>query len=410
MTTSLKIDEFKKELKDLILNNRRLQENRVVPIAIGARGHSGIGKTSAILQVALDKEVGIDPNNVVRINLAEVEELGDLVGIPLKEFEVCKDGGDCQWINEHLIESFIKGGYTFTGGKRMSYAEPSKVQGKGENGILILDDYTRADPRFLNACMTLIETQSYYSWKLPKGWTIVLSTNPDDGNYQVSSLDSAQASRFVSYDIIFAKEPWAKWAEEQSIDGRFINFVLLNPELLEGTGTKDDKKQANKAINPRAAVMFSHLISGIKDWSTSEGLETIQRRGEASVGPEFAQQFVMFINNQLDKLPSPEYMLNNKWEDVKSEIRSVVGVTGGSKPYRADIASVLALRIINYSVNYAETNTIEKKLTDRLVELVTEDIFVGDLNYAIVREIFNGNKQKFKQLTLTKKVADMIMS
>jgi hypothetical protein len=51
----------------------------------------------------------------------------------------------------------------------MSYCPPEWIVGLDDKpGILILDDYSRADQRFIQACMTLIETQKYMSWSLPK--------------------------------------------------------------------------------------------------------------------------------------------------------------------------------------------------------------------------------------------------
>ena len=68
--------------------------------------------------------------------------------------------------------------------------------------------------------MSLIDRQSYVSWKLPKGWTIILSTNPDDGNYQVTSLDVAQATRFSTINLKFDIECWMRYAEELGVDTR----------------------------------------------------------------------------------------------------------------------------------------------------------------------------------------------
>ena len=77
------------------------------------------------------------------------------------------------------------------------------VKGRGEGGILILDDYTRSEPRFMQATMELIDRQEYISWKLPKNWHIVLTTNPDNGDYNVTSLDIAQKTRFISVEVKF---------------------------------------------------------------------------------------------------------------------------------------------------------------------------------------------------------------
>ena len=61
-----------------------------------------------------------------------------------------------------------------TGLKRTSYAPPEWISGKSNGGILLLDDYTRGSQIMMQACMDLIYTQEYYSWKLPQDWHIVL--------------------------------------------------------------------------------------------------------------------------------------------------------------------------------------------------------------------------------------------
>ena len=82
-----------------------------------------------------------------------------------------------------------------------------------------LQDNTLADSRFLQACMDLIDRQEYISWKLPKDWHIILSTNPDDGKYLVNAIDDAQKTRFISLEMKWDAEVWAKWAESKGIDG-----------------------------------------------------------------------------------------------------------------------------------------------------------------------------------------------
>ena len=66
--------------------------------------------------------------------------------------------------------------------------------------------------------------------------------------------------------------------------------------------------------------------------------------------------------------------------------------------YRADIASVLTTRLINYAVTYAEENPITDKHIARLVYLVKENILTDDLKYHLVKKVLNGNKPKFQKL------------
>ena len=67
---------------------------------------------------------------------------------------MCKND-ECKWIDEQAINIYEKEGYIFTGEKRMSYCPPEWIADKKEGGILLLDDYSRANIRFLQATMEL---------------------------------------------------------------------------------------------------------------------------------------------------------------------------------------------------------------------------------------------------------------
>ena len=75
--------------------------------------------------------------------------------------------------------------------------------------------------------------------------------------------------------------------------------------------------------------------------------------------------------------------------------------------YRADIASTLSTRLANYAVVYSKENTINQKITDRLIALCTKDYFTNDLKYLIVRTIFSGNKQKFNKMMMNPEIIKM---
>ena len=498
---NLNIEELKGFLTHIVNNNRFLQKSGKVPAAVEIVGESGIGKTSGVLQLA--NEIGL---NFVKLNLAQIEELGDLIGFPVREYQLCRpddtnlksavieepkavaapakkvkktvkrmvdqlvtvmeeqeveefetklvpkqileggkfvtkqietkvsvmvkkevpiekmmaveveeeieeitsgelisdeknvvlaiDNDSCKWVDEHAINEYLKQGYSFTGLKRMSYCPPEWIADKKGGGVLILDDWNRADIRFIQAVMELVDRQEYISWKLPKDWHIILTANPDDGNYLVQSIDNAQRTRFISVNLKFEKEVWARWAEEQGIDGRCINFLLMHPELIT------DK------INPRSVTTFFNAISSIKDFSAD--LPLIQMIGEGSVGPEFALMFSSFINNRLDKLITPhDILLHDNESHVIGELRKAIG-TGPD--YRADIASILTTRTINYGMHYAEANPITQKTIDRLIKLATDpDTLTDDLKYILVKKFLNGNKQKFQKMMVHPEVIKMSM-
>ncbi len=378
---SLNVKEAKQFLSHIIQNNRYLQENGKLPVAVEVIGDSGIGKTSTIIQLANELDL-----KFVKLNLAQIEELGDLVGFPIRQFEVCLSDGDCLWIDEHAVMEYTKQGYQFTGANRMSYCPPEWISNSSSGGILLLDDWNRADVRFIQAVMELIDRQQYISWSLPKDWHIILTANPDNGDYLVNSIDNAQKTRFISVNLKFDINCWSEWAENAQIDNRCINFLLKHPELI------------STEINSRSITTFFNSISSLP--SFDDNLSLIQMIGEGSVGSEFTTLFTIFINNKLDKIISPETIMTHDSEEYI--LNTLKGIIGKDKDYRADLASILSTRIINFSLYYAKDNKIEKSFIERLAFLMNEELFAVDLKYNMVKSIYNGNSSAFKLLMLNK--------
>jgi hypothetical protein len=246
--------------------------------------------------------------------------------------------------------------------------------------------------RFMQATMELIDRQEYISWKLPKNWHIVLTTNPDNGDYNVTSLDIAQKTRFISVEVKFDENVWAKWAEKAGIDGRCINFLLMNPEIV------------TKSVNPRAMTTFFNSISSIDKFE--QQLPLIQMIGEGSVGAETSTMFTMFINNKLDQIIAPGDILNNPNEAYV--VGALNNSVGQGDTFRADISSVIATRVVNYALAYAENNAVPDQMIQRIVKLTTDCAsFTDDLKYFMVKEIVNGNKNKFAKLMMNQNVVKM---
>ena len=413
---NLNIDEVKDFTKHIIKNNRFLQEGGKNPVAVEIVGESGIGKTSAVIDIAKEHKL-----NFVKLNLAQIEELGDLVGFPVRQFQMYKEKqvtkkiddlnytaaqkaaaaaqvGNAtitkkvgQWVDELAVEEYLRQGWKVTGKNRMSYCAPEWISDKKEGGILLLDDWNRADMRFIQAVMELVDRQQYISWSLPKDWHIILTSNPDNGDYMVNSIDSAQKTRYITANLKFDVNVWARWAEEAGIDTRCINFLLLNPELV------------TQETNARSITAFFNSISSFENFE--ENLTMIQMIGEGSVGDAFASMFTTFINNKLDKLVTPKDLLTHDNEQyILGELK---GCIGEGDSYRADIASTLATRLANYAVVYSKENTVNQKITDRLIALCTKDYFTDDLKYLVVRTIFNGNKQKFNKMMMNPDIIKM---
>ena len=380
------LNEFKEVFSYLLDNNKQLEDKGLRPIAVGLEGEAGIGKTSLIEDIA--KERGM---TLCKVNLAQLEEIGDLVGLPIKEYEVAwienNQVKQTRWMPENQTKN-LDLRLKLTGKVRMSYAPPAWLPiEENPNGIIIfLDDYTRANSMFMQASMEIINTASYISWKLPRYTSIVLSSNPDDGQFSVTSLDNAQKTRFINFNVKFNIEDWAKWAEEAEIDGRAINFELLY-------GDEIFKKHNNvQTVNPRSYTTFCKAISGLKNWDNPDTLALILQISKGCFLNDkdniIGNLFTTFIANKLDRLIQPKDMIELKWDTLEPKMKNCVYDNGNFRP---EIASVLTIRFMNYVLHLFGTKggVKESVVYDRILEIVNNDemLFSEDLIFHLVKTL-----------------------
>jgi len=83
---------------------------------------------------------------------------------------------------------------------------------------------------------------------------------------------------------------------------------------------------------------------------------------------------------------------------------------GEDDEFRADIASVVSTRVINFALTKATTESIPDAMIQRISNIVTVcDSFTDDLKYYIIKELLSGNKSKFSKLMLNPQVATMAL-
>lgn len=257
--------------------------------------------------------------------------------------------------------------------------------------------------------MELILTQKYTSWSLPKKTTIALTNNPDDGSNNVNSLDEAQRTRFLNFDVAWDMDAWAKWAENTGVDGRCINFVLsYSNELFNAD------EEGNRICNPRSFVMFADMISGVDDWDNSDSLSfisTIAKGCFKDEGGRFSQMFTAFLRNKMHLLIQPKDMLLGGWDRVRGVMEASVYDSDGQ--FRPDIASILERRFSNYVSAWLSSDgqTPIATVKDRiLVFLENEEkygkkLFTKDMFYHMIKSITSEHKNQTNKLLYEPKIA-----
>lgn len=401
------ISEFTDVFNYLLDNNRQLQEKGLTPIAIGLEGEAGIGKTAVVEEVAAKRGM-----TFCKLSLSQLEEVGDLVGFPMKEVLLQWKTNDGQiktrWWPESLL-SKVPQNVQVTSTTRMGYAPPAWLpREENPNGcILLLDDYTRANSLFMQATMELINTAKYVSWSLPKNTSVVLTSNPDDGEFSVTSLDNAQKTRFINFNIKLNVNDWASWAEFNSIDSRAINFCLLYGEEIF-------KKHNNvQTINPRAYTTFCKAISGIKDWNDESSLALILNISKGCFLNDrdnvVGTLFTTFIAQKLDKLVQPKDMLSQKWETVEPKIHDCVYDNG---KFKTEIAAILAIRLLNYIMFYfSQSGVKESVVQDRLLDFIDNPrkLLSDDLLFHIIKTVVGKYPAKTTKLLINSKIRSKVI-
>lgn len=335
--------------------NHVLKSSRT-PICIW--GKHGIGKTELVENFA--KANGFD---FIYIAPAQFEEMGDLVGMP-------------KIVNGKTI-----------------FAAPNWVPTTNEKGILLIDDVNRADDRILRGIMQLLQNYELVSWKLPENWQIILTANPDGGDYSVTPMDDAMLTRMLHITMIFEVKTWAKWANENDIDNRCINFVLTHPNVISGERT-----------TPRTLVQFFKNIQTIDNWQSNLGL--IQMLGDATLDAQTVASFIAFVQNDMQLLLSPNEILDSEDFEEEVENRLYDLVVGDS--LRIDILATICTRLIQTIDNKAfKINHLQ---LENLKSFIKLDFLPDDLRLTFAQDLVRSENEDLKQILTDSEIGRLVLS
>jgi predicted DNA-binding antitoxin AbrB/MazE fold protein len=355
--TKTKANEVIEFVNHVLKSNLTLeaQGQRRTPICIW--GRHGIGKTEIAEFIAQEKSY-----QFTYIAPAQFEEMGDLVGMP-----------------------FVENGKTV-------FKMPEWVPTQEGPGILLIDDVNRADERILRGIMQLLQNYELVSWKLPPKWQIILTANPDGGDYSVTPMDDAMFTRMLHISMEFDVKEWAKWAEKAGIDPRGINFVLLYPEMVNGNRT-----------TPRTLVQFFNTIKDIDNLNDNLGLVRIL--ADSCLDDNTATAFITFVNNNLSALITPQEICEAKnfEKTVLEPLKSVVL----KEPIRVDIIATLCTRLVNYLTLNKITPT--KEHIDNIKSFIKMDFIPNDIRLTMAQDLVMSSNIALKSIMADPIIAQLLL-
>ena len=150
----------------------------------------------------------------------------------------------------------------------LKFSPPHFIKEKG-NGLLFLDELNLAPQTVLAACYQLILDRRVGEAKLGKDWQIICAGNRRSDKSYTQDLGAALHSRLMHIHIQANLKDWTKWALQENIDTRLINFLNFKPNLF----IKDVPKNKNECWpNPRSWTRTAKLIDHKHFYTMAAGL------------------------------------------------------------------------------------------------------------------------------------------
>jgi MoxR-like ATPase len=344
-------------LKHLLKANEEAEQAGQTRTPACIWGRHGIGKTEIVQ--ALAREMGYD---FVYIAPAQFEEMGDLVGMPA--------------ISEQMTV----------------FRAPDWVPTQEGPGILLLDDVNRADDRILRGIMQLLQNYELVSWKLPPRWHLVLTANPDGGDYSVTPMDDAMLTRMMHITLEFDLKEWARWAERNHIDTRGINFVLTYPETITGQRT-----------TPRTLVQFFASIKQIEDLNAS--LPLVRMLADACLDGQTATAFINYVSQDLKALIEPKEICEAK--SFENQIAKPLKQTVAKNTLRVDLLATIATRLSNYLL--LPTTHIRDQHLENVKSFLQLNFLPNDIRLATARELVQSEKLMLQDLATDPQIGMLLL-
>ena len=245
-----------------------------VPLVVG---ESGIGKTALAKRLAKDNNLSLI---VIDGNLLKEGEIG---GLPTVEAYSKLDS------NGNTIEH-----------KTTIYAVHTKLRqideeiSKGNSVLLFIDEINRCEHTVQQELMNLILNREINGYTLHENVKILAAMNPSskygsDFDYQVVDMDAAQENRFVWLNMESDHTAWLKWAIEEGIEEKVIEFISTFPEYLHKFNEDDVR------ATPRSYERVSKSYKVYKDKKNEIPKKVFLNVIKGNVGKVIAEEFVSFI-------------------------------------------------------------------------------------------------------------------
>lgn len=338
-----------------------------VPLIVG---ESGIGKTALANKLAKENDWSLI---VIDGNLLKEGEIG---GLP-------------------TIESYVgvnSNGYK-TEKKTTVYAVHNKLReideeiSRSKTVLLFIDEINRCEHTVQQELMNLILNREINGYKLHDDVKILAAMNPSskygsDFDYQVVDMDAAQENRFVWLNMESDHTQWIKWAIDEGIERKVIEFISTFPEYLHKINEDDVR------ATPRSYERVSKIYKVYKEKNNSIPRAVFLNVVKGNVGKVIAEEFISFIESNSEPLIS--------YEDVflgESIDESIVERVKNESHTRLYLSAMNILK--DLELNIKNDKYESNHYINRFIEFLK--MYPVDLMIGIMKDIRNSYIEVYKK-------------
>jgi len=295
-------------------------------------GKHGLGKSSAVDQLMKGMYMGTIDMRCSQLEASDLRGLPDREitedGRPGRTFYLppadLPDANKCSPACSLYREGMCKHEWCTNGVKD---DKGKVVREPGCRGTLFLDELNRGEDDVLQAAFQLVWDKAIGTYKMPKGWSIVVAGNYSEG-YTVNSFnDPAFLDRFCHLDLTIGDDYRADWADYMKDHGgteadKILQFVGFNEIHLAG------KVEADRGFSVSPSPRSWELLSRVMNMGRSNEFDpgVVREVISGLIGRELAMAYERFST---EVLPSE---VINSYSRVKATVEKMAGRKDGRNP------------------------------------------------------------------------------
>jgi hypothetical protein len=193
-------------------------------------------------------------------------------------------------------------------------------------GLFVIDEFSRGDHSLQQLLWQVQNEYKLHLLDFPKGWFVITTDNPDDGEYAMDTLEDAAGLRRQLHLYVEANPlEFLKYGIENKFHPFIIEFIQMYPERLYDFA---NQKKGAVYANPASWEKLSNLIKKMEILHKAVDFNKLEPLASGLLNTKMAGMFIEFARDK--KAINPKDIFH-RYSDVKDKVEALVKENDNSK-------------------------------------------------------------------------------